>query len=85
MLETGKMPVTTKIPFRPALNKLEYKAAKDAASAETENKRSDAKTLNVPITAPTLKDISIEGVNQIEDGGSYPLDTHGAVGRRLLR
>jgi len=80
MLEAGKMPVTTKIPFRPALNKLEYKAAKDAASAETENKRSDAKTLNVPITAPTLKDISIEGVNQIEAGGSYPPDTHGAVG-----
>ena len=80
LLEAGKAPSVTKIPFIPVLNKLEYKTAKYEASTDTETKRSDAKILNVPITIPTLKDINIEGVNQIEAGGSYPPDTHGAIG-----
>ncbi|HHT9105086.1 MAG TPA: hypothetical protein ACFYD7_04345 [Candidatus Wujingus californicus] len=74
----GKIPKAIKIPFRPALNKFEYKAEKDAATATHEPSHIEKETKNT--TAPSLKEINVEGVNQNEAGGAYPPDTHGAVG-----
>jgi len=74
----GKIPKSIKIPFRPALNKFEYKTEKDAATSIREPSHVEKETKNT--TAPSLKEINIEGVNQTEAGGSHPPDTHGAVG-----
>ncbi len=74
----GTIPQAIKIPFRPALNKFEYKAEKTAATSIREPSHVEEDTKNT--TAPSLKEINIEGVNQNEAGGARPPDTHGAVG-----
>ena len=81
LLEAGKLPVVSKIPFRPTMSQIDYKAAKAAAAEkDVEVYRPDTETLNVPLAPPNLKGININGVNEIEAGGGRPPDTHGAVG-----
>lgn len=77
--EAGKLPVTPRIPFRPTMSAIDYKAAK-AAAAETGITHQDRESPHIPTKQPNLKGININGVNEIEAGGSRPPDTHGAVG-----
>lgn len=78
--ESGKMPVVPRIPFRPTMGEVNYKAAKTAAAAESGTVQPDRESPNIQLAPPILKGIDINGVNQIEAGGGRPPDTHGAVG-----
>ncbi|MDN3513061.1 MAG: hypothetical protein NG747_01520 [Candidatus Brocadia sp.] len=78
--ESGKLPVVPKIPFRPTMSLIDYKAAKAAAEEDTGVYHPDAETLNIPLAPPSLKGVNINGVNQNQAGGGFPPDTHGAVG-----
>lgn len=78
--EAGKMPVVPKIPFRPTMGEIDYKAAKAAAAAETEINHPDVESSKVPHASSNVKGVNINGVNQTEAGGGRPPDTHGAVG-----
>lgn len=78
--QAGKLPVVSKIPFRPTMSQSDYRAAKAAAAAEAELGYPEVESPKVPLTQPELKGININGVNETEAGGLRPPDTHGAVG-----
>ncbi|TVM00589.1 MAG: hypothetical protein CV087_13400 [Candidatus Brocadia sp. WS118] len=78
--EAGRMPATTRIVFRPTINKAAYKAAKSAARTNADISQPIEESSSVLLKPPTLKGLNIDGVNEIEAGGFRPPDTHGAVG-----
>jgi hypothetical protein len=62
--------------FRPTMGTAAYLAAKAAAERSPKVSRPE---ISQPLAPPLLK-LSIEGVNQITAGGSFPPDTEGATG-----
>ena len=75
--------LTREKPFMPT-NPIAYAAAKNqanAAAAPAMGKPGTAPTSSPEaLVPPTLRGVSYDGLNQSLSGGSYPPDTHGAVG-----
>ncbi len=70
------------VPFRPMMSDFEYEQAKAAAKARFGPKPRDASAPSQPLATPPMLIDSVftEGANQIQAGGSFPPDTHGAAG-----
>ena len=69
------------VPFMPTMSPTAYQAAKAAAQAGgTQAKATLAPTDSEPQAPATLRGVSYDGLTQTASGGSFPPDTHGAVG-----